>query len=842
MSHVHLFLSTVSEEFRSYRDALRAKLQRPNVTVHVQEDFIPTGTETLDKLDLYIKKCDAVVHLLGNRTGAWAKPATAQALKARYPDLAERLPAIRPSIERGEPPISYTQWEAYLAVYHRKVLLIAVAAPEARRDGNLPIVEELKASQLTHLDLLRQLGRHPEITFANQDQLIAEISLSTVLDLLAKAQKDYQQASNIPIRIPAHFMGRTDAIDAIDKALRRSDGRSAVAALCGLRGVGKTTLAAAYAEHRRRDYRATWWIRAQTEATMRADLVALGVRLQWVSADDKEEPALTTVMERLRHEDDGILLIFDNAVDASSLKPYLPRGGLARALITSNTRALRGIASIVEIGLWPTSVGASYLIARTGEEGAGDAAESLSDALGGLPLAHEQAAAYCERLELPLAEYHKRFDATPARVLDSQRDAPTEYHGGLTVAKTFELAIDEAAKLRPETEPLIVHAALLAPEPIPLFLFKEGREKLAEQLAAALDGDGLDEAVAALRAFALVDRESIVDEHDPAVSTSTIRLHRLVRPVAQARRQGAAREEVRRALVEAVAAIYPEGTYNDPRTWPRARRLDAIGLHLVNAGPVAGAERRMGDLADALGAYKHGALAAYRQARELRERALSIRQELLGPEHPETAKSLNALGLLLWDQRDLDGALILHQRALEVRQKVLGPQHPDTAMSMNNLALLLHAKGDFAAAKPLFERALSIYEEALGAEHPDTGLALNNLARLLHACDESDGARPLYERALAILDKSPGPGHPNTNRVRRNFACLLLTTGDAIEALALAEKALAAHEKELRSHHPWTKDSARTVCDALSVLGRDDEAGLLQRRYALQTDAPPSAQ
>ena len=63
---------------------------------------------------------------------------------------------------------------------------------------------------------------------------------------------------------------------------------------------------------------------------MRADLVALGVRLGWVGADDKEEPALAAVMERLRHEGEGILLIYDNAIDADALKPYLPRGGAAR--------------------------------------------------------------------------------------------------------------------------------------------------------------------------------------------------------------------------------------------------------------------------------------------------------------------------------------------------------------------------------------------------------------------------------------------------------------------------------------------------------------------------------
>jgi tetratricopeptide (TPR) repeat protein len=190
MQSVSLFLSTVTAEFRSYRDALRSKLQRPNVTVQVQEDFIPTGTETLDKLDLYIKDCDAVIHLLGDRTGAWATAPTLRTIKARYPDLAEVLPALKPSLETGVPALSYTQWEAYLAVYHRKVLVIAEAAPQAPRDGNLPVDPELQAAQRAHRERLRQLGRYPEITFTSIDQLIAEVLRSTVIDLLAKLQSD----------------------------------------------------------------------------------------------------------------------------------------------------------------------------------------------------------------------------------------------------------------------------------------------------------------------------------------------------------------------------------------------------------------------------------------------------------------------------------------------------------------------------------------------------------------------------------------------------------------------------------------------------------------------------
>jgi tetratricopeptide (TPR) repeat protein len=455
---------------------------------------------------------------------------------------------------------------------------------------------------------------------------------------------------------------------------------------------------------------------------MRADLVALGVRLGWAGADDKEEPALATVMERLRHEGEGILLIFDNAIDADSLKPYLPRGGSARVLVTSNAHDWRGVDAPVEIRLWSKEIGADYLIARTGRDSEREAAEPLSEALGGLPLAHEQAAAYCERLEISIADYRKRFEAAPARMLDTPRDAPAEYHDKLTVAKTFALAIDEAAKLHLAAEPLIVHAALLAPEPIPLFLFAEAREKFGEPLSSALAGDGLDEAVAALRTFALVDRETIVDGRNPATSTDTIRLHRLMREIAATRRTGKTRDDAYSALLQALAAVYPQRSSraNVKDSEPRARSLDVHALALVSAGtpPPKGLEATASHLMDALASYRIE-LGAYEQALPLCERALTI------------------------------------------RKKTLGPDHPDTAASLHNLALLLQAQGDFAEARPVYERALVIREKALrtrpsryrnepqqlGARASGSGRPHRGAAAVrARAGDPREGARPRASR------------------------------------------------------------------------------------------------
>jgi hypothetical protein len=84
---ISVFLSTVSNEFRLYRDQLSGDLTRHNVAVKVQEDFKGLGADMLDKLDTYIAHCDAVVHLVGEMTGAVPAEREVKALLANRADL-----------------------------------------------------------------------------------------------------------------------------------------------------------------------------------------------------------------------------------------------------------------------------------------------------------------------------------------------------------------------------------------------------------------------------------------------------------------------------------------------------------------------------------------------------------------------------------------------------------------------------------------------------------------------------------------------------------------------------------------------------------------------------------
>ena len=91
------------------------------------------------------------------------------------------------------------------------------------------------------------------------------------------------------------------------------------------------------------------------------------------------------------------------------------------------------------------------------------------------------------------------------------------------------------------------------------------------------------------------------------------------------------------------------------------------------------------------------------------------------------AQSLYDLANVYDNQGKYDEALLLYQRSLTIREKVLGSEHPDTAESLNNLANLYHEQGMCADALPLHQKAVAICEKVLGSEHPETVLYRQNL-------------------------------------------------------------------------------------------------------------------
>jgi tetratricopeptide (TPR) repeat protein/predicted MFS family arabinose efflux permease len=159
------------------------------------------------------------------------------------------------------------------------------------------------------------------------------------------------------------------------------------------------------------------------------------------------------------------------------------------------------------------------------------------------------------------------------------------------------------------------------------------------------------------------------------------------------------------------------------------------------------------------------------------QHALSISEQQLGPEHPDTVQSLNNLAALYYKQGKYEQAEPLYQRALSVSERHLGPEHPDTAKNLNNLAVLYRKQGKYKRAEPLYQRALAINEQQLGPEHPETVQILNNLAVLYRKQGKYEQAKPLYQRALRISERQLGSQHPQTEKLRQNYFFLLQTMG-----------------------------------------------------------------
>jgi CHAT domain-containing protein/tetratricopeptide (TPR) repeat protein len=230
---------------------------------------------------------------------------------------------------------------------------------------------------------------------------------------------------------------------------------------------------------------------------------------------------------------------------------------------------------------------------------------------------------------------------------------------------------------------------------------------------------------------------------------------------------------------------------------------------------------------EAEGLYRAG---KFNAAIPLIERALALREEVLGTEHPDVAASVHDLAGLYISKGDYAQAEPLFQRALAIREKALGTEHPDVAQCLNSLGGLYKTKGDYAQAETLYWRALAIREKALGTEHSDVATSLNNLATLYKAKGDYAQAETLYRRARDILEKTLGPEHRNMATSLSNLALLYIAKGDYIQAEPLARRALDIHEKALGPEHPAVAFSLNNLAQVYDTKRDYAQAEPLYRR------------
>lgn len=827
MAFARIFLSASSAEFRSYRDALRHDLDRPNVTVKVQEDFIAAGTPTLDKLDTYVANCDAVLHLVGDMTGALAQPSSLAVIRERYPDFAARVPALAAHLQADSPALSYTQWEAWLAIYHRKVLVIATPTKRAKRDKTFVADEAQRAAQQAHLDLLAKEERFPEIRFANADRLTIGVLSSTLHDILDKVG-----GAKKPVNLPyasagALFRGRDDALAAV--AARLTPGTAAAHVLRGLGGVGKTRLAIEHAWRHATDYDALLFATADSDAALQRNLAALCagdcLNLPERQANDETEQRDAAVVWLREHA--RWLLILDNVDSedaARAVEALLPRLAGGHVLITSRLANWSASVTVQALDVLSQDDAAAYLLARTQamrRARADDAASArlLAEELGGLALALEQAAAYINQRRLELSAYLAQWRAQRDKILAWVDTRPMQYPH--SVAATWQTSLDQ---LGASARCLLQRLAWLATQPIPESL-----------LATPVPGDTPDDAdafddLAELESFSLVSR---------APDAPRFSVHRLVQDVTRGQLNDAdALARLHDALYWVGGAFV--GDPGDSRNWPVLDPLLphalAVAAHADSTELALASAALMSNTASLL-----QAKALYADAAAQMTHALQIAEARDGPEQVLVVNLLNNLGSLLGRLRQPERGEQMLRRALAIETQQLGADHPKVAVKLSNLAQLLKLDpARRAEAEALMRRVLKIHEATLVPGEPAIATDLVNLADLLRAMGRADEAEPLLRRALAIDVAYYGNSHPEVAMDLANLGALLFDAGRLDEAAACEEPALAINLVQLGPDHPSSQQAGGRYVRTLQAMGRSHaEIDAIMKRLLRQISGNP---
>jgi tetratricopeptide (TPR) repeat protein len=151
-------------------------------------------------------------------------------------------------------------------------------------------------------------------------------------------------------------------------------------------------------------------------------------------------------------------------------------------------------------------------------------------------------------------------------------------------------------------------------------------------------------------------------------------------------------------------------------------------------------------------------------------------------EFEEATRLLTQAAFYMEERAQYAEAMPLFQRSLAIRKNVLGPDDPDVATSLNNLAQLYFYQGRYAEAQPLYKHSLAIREKALGSEHRLVGISLDNLAVLYKNQGKYIEAEPLYQRSIEILKKALGPQHHDVAISMNNLANLYRNQGRYSEA------------------------------------------------------------
>ena len=243
-----IFISCVSDEFerpgapfQGLRGQLRGYLARTRSNVRIQEDFPQSPVDTIKKLVDEIRPRAVVIHLVGESAGALADAkAVAEYLKDE-PNFLDKHPELRAALGDCS-GLSYTQWEAFIALHHGIPLLVYAT--------------DNASAQQTHLDRLKSVGRHASVIKSDTDllgQLIGD--LHSVLPAVPRLNRKIS-GSQLAKHAPKVLFGREKELEALDAAWAKETLN--VYTLVAWGGAGKTSVVFHWVQTRFADQKEKW--------------------------------------------------------------------------------------------------------------------------------------------------------------------------------------------------------------------------------------------------------------------------------------------------------------------------------------------------------------------------------------------------------------------------------------------------------------------------------------------------------------------------------------------------------------------------------------------------------
>ncbi len=223
-------------------------------------------------------------------------------------------------------------------------------------------------------------------------------------------------------------------------------------------------------------------------------------------------------------------------------------------------------------------------------------------------------------------------------------------------------------------------------------------------------------------------------------------------------------------------------------------------------------------------------LGLYPRAHSLQEKTIEIRRRVLGPESPETLKSMVAFGWVLDHEGRYPEAETLLRRSLEEERQVLGPEHRDTLASVEAVANVLLHEGRYAESEKLFRQTLEVQLHMFGAEDTDSISSKINLAAVLFSEGQYAESEQLNRQVFEVQRRALGPEHPDTLTVMNNLALDLNDEGNFAEAERLDREIADIRRRVLGPEHPLTLASMGNTANVLENEGNYIEAEKLDRQ------------